>query len=290
MTIDKEREINALADILIILTKEVVENPTFAIKDAFKYVHREVVNEVLASEAAYIDFYNKTGKDIRNYSWYGGDVTCKNGETLKINRNYTAEHMQTGKQFKSSLINAYKENNLTRAFVKEKLRGRYLCWVTKEEDSRLKHLGYNSNRPDPEKAYKEAGIKIYSGKITPLKTVDFQAKPQNRVGKSVSDTEIPMCRGERARIGERFTFKNEKRTLKDGITAYNAYNESGKCVGYVFECLDQRTPAYKNAELSFFNRYRNKSYCRFTSNGDRVRWLSLCAKIESEQEVTMYID
>lgn len=35
-------------------------------------------------------------------------------------------------------------------------------WILREEDQRLSSLGYKSNRPDPEKAYKDAGIVIVS--------------------------------------------------------------------------------------------------------------------------------
>ena len=158
---DKERELNALADVLLILTKELVENPTFAIKDAFKYVHREFVTKPLASEAAYYDFFKLTGKDIRKYDWYGGKVTTLSGEVLNINSAYTAEHMHTVKQFKDQLVSAYKSGKLTKEYIKSILKTRYVCWVTKAEDQRLKELGYNSERPDPKKAYQEAGIVIY---------------------------------------------------------------------------------------------------------------------------------
>jgi hypothetical protein len=40
------------------------------------------------------------------------------------------------------------------------LNNNTIVWVTKEEDSRLTKLGYRSNRPDPDKAYEEAGIQI----------------------------------------------------------------------------------------------------------------------------------
>ena len=101
---NKERELEALSEILLILTVEMQENPTFAIKDSFKYIHREFVTTMLASEAAYYDFFKKTGHDIRRYNWYGGKVATRNGDILNINTEYTAEHMQTGKQFKTELF------------------------------------------------------------------------------------------------------------------------------------------------------------------------------------------
>ena len=226
---DKERELNALADVLFILTKELVENPTFAIRDAFKYVHREFVTEILASEAAYYDFLNKTGKDIRNYDWYGGKIKCKNGETININSKYTAEHMQTGKQFKSELINAYQNNTLTKEFIKSKLKSRYLCWITKEEDKKLKTLGYNSNRPNPEKAYQEAGITIYRTNRSSSDTFSSQIQTLQQSFPSLNETTSRGV-GVRAKIGEIFTLKNEKIAIKKGVYAYAAYNEARKHV------------------------------------------------------------
>lgn len=38
-----------------------------------------------------------------------------------------------------------------------------VVWVSRAEDDRLNELGYRSNRPDSDKAYAEAGIKILNG-------------------------------------------------------------------------------------------------------------------------------
>ena len=278
---DKERELNALADVLLILTKELVENPTFAIKDAFKYVHREFVTEPLASEAAYYGFLKLTGKDIRKYDWYGGRVNTLDGGSLNINSLYTAEHMHTGKQFKDQLVNAYKSGNLTREYIKSLLKSRCVCWVTKEEDQRLKELGYNSERPDPEKAYREAGIVIYR----PV------AEPPASIPRVAGDCAFqPTAKGTISKIGECFTFTNKKLNFGNNHIGYEAYNEAGKLVGYVFETKDRRTTSYQKAELAFFNTYRGKKFCRFTSHGERVSWLFLSEKIEQEKNVTIYID
>ncbi len=37
-----------------------------------------------------------------------------------------------------------------------------IVWVTREEDHELTRLGYRTKRPDSDKAYREAGIEIYS--------------------------------------------------------------------------------------------------------------------------------
>ncbi|MBE6532029.1 MAG: hypothetical protein E7676_00785 [Ruminococcaceae bacterium] len=159
---NKERELDALAEVLLILTKEFVENPTVAIKDAFGYVRREIITPILASETAYWDFYNKTSKDIRSIDWRESrTVKTKNGQSIVLHKEYTGDHMQPCGIFKSELVSAYENKQLTVDFIKNKLKNRYVCWITQEENKRLNALGYKSNRPDPEKAYQEAGIVIY---------------------------------------------------------------------------------------------------------------------------------
>lgn len=159
---NKERESDALAEVLMILTKEFVENPTLAIKDAFRYVHREIITPILASETAYWDFYNKTGKDIRSVDWRKScTIKTINGQSINLHKEYTGDHMQPCGVFKSELMSAYENKQLTVDFIKNKLKNRYVCWITQEENNRLNALGYKSNRPDPEKAYQEAGIVIY---------------------------------------------------------------------------------------------------------------------------------
>jgi hypothetical protein len=42
--------------------------------------------------------------------------------------------------------------------MRELQRGIRVAWITKEENARLNALGYAKNRPDPEAAYRAAGI------------------------------------------------------------------------------------------------------------------------------------
>lgn len=47
------------------------------------------------------------------------------------------------------------------AEVLDVLKGKIVvAWILKEEDIRLNELGFRSKRPDPEGAYRAAGIKL----------------------------------------------------------------------------------------------------------------------------------
>ena len=276
---NKDRTIKAMAEVLMILTKELVENPTFAIKDSFRYVHREVVTDTLASEAAYCDFFERTGLDIRKNDWYGGKVKTKNGETISINRLYTMEHMQTAKQFEIDLVNAYKSGTLTIEFIIDRLKKQHLCWVTKAEDKKLTDLGYRSERPDPEKAYREAGITICQ---KPL----YSAPPTTKVVSTLKVT-IPKTKGG---IGESFTFINAKTSGYGVKEAYRAYNSIGQEVGFVFMTGDHRSPSYGCAELRFHSPYKGKTWCCFTTNGSKLSWDTLCHILRTQGEYKCYID
>lgn len=275
---NKDREISALAKTLIILTREMIENQTFAIKDAFRYLHREVVTERLASKRAYEEFFQMTGKDIRDYDWYGGKIKTFSGETISINKLYTLDHVQTGKNFKDDLILAYKENRLTEDFVKERLMKQSLCWITKEEDKKLTQLGYKSDRADPLKAYADADIEF----VSVAKTIT--AKKNNKKG----ERRVRMTLKEN--IAEEFTFTSEERCgfgIKEG---FRAYNNKGEDIGFVFMTNDKRTPSYGCAELRFYKEYKGRVWLRFTSHGQKIKWIDLKNKILSLGQYRLYID
>lgn len=279
---NKDREIKAMAEVLMILTKEVVENPTFAIKDSFRYVHREVVTDTLASEAAYCDFLERTGLDIRKYDWYGGKVKTKDSETISINQLYTMEHMQTAKQFEIDLVNAYKSGMLTIEFIIDRLKKQHLCWVTKAEDKRLTDLGYRSARPDPEKAYREAGITICQ---KPL----YSTPSTTKVAPVLKNT-AARTMAAKGGIGESFTFINTKTSGYGVKEAYRAYNSVGQEVGFVFMTGDHRSPSYGYAELRFHTPYKGKTWCRFTTNGSKLSWDVLCQILSTKGKYKCYID
>lgn len=156
-TVDKDREISAVAEVLKILIIEVKENRTPAIDSIFRYAYREVsmIPKPLASKKAWLSFNEKTGRDLRNYRQYDHPLG------IKLNQLYTFEHKTTASSFKKDLIKLYEESTLTIPNIMELIKMQEICWVTKEEDMKLKELGYQSYRPDSNKAYQEAGIDIY---------------------------------------------------------------------------------------------------------------------------------
>jgi len=158
-----DRELKFLIDILYDLTKEYVENYGDMVKVIFRHTYRSV--EFLtcikpdASVAAYNDFYKATGKDIREFNWFGS-VKKKNGDTMIIHQEYQWEHKTPANAFKESLIKAYNEGHLTKPFIAKLIKEQKMCWITKAEDKTLTRNGHKINRENPEAAYKQAGIKI----------------------------------------------------------------------------------------------------------------------------------
>ena len=293
---NKERELEALSEILLILTVEMQENPTFAIKDSFKYIHREFVTTMLASEAAYYDFFKKTGHDIRRYNWYGGKVATRNGDILNINTEYTAEHMQTGKQFKTELFRAYKDGTLTKEYIKSLLKNRFVCWVTKEEDQRLKRLGYNADRPDPEKAYREAGIVIYrstadnaSAPVASDKMQDKTPLCETAVKKNVNQVQSPISYCSK----NTFTFLSEERFNKErNRSGFTTLDNEGRVVAVASMHTDKRGPAYEQAELCFFDEYVSEfGQWRLVSiNKERLSFNKLIKLLEENDSCKLTID
>lgn len=246
---DKQRELKAIAKVIFILTKEVVENPTVSIKDVYRYVLREVTTPTLASEAARNDFYLRTGQDICTIDWRNSrTITSKTGEKLSIHKLYTGDHIQTCHDFKADLITLYEDGRLTEEYIIEQLNNRHVCWIMKEEDKRLNALGYKFVRPNPEKAYREAGIVICRSSINELSssiTVSkaHESQPQGR-------KTTTYC------AKNTFTFKNEKRINKArNRQGFTALDNEGRVVAVVAMHEDKRGVAYGQAELCFYDEY-----------------------------------
>ena len=286
---DYERELIALSKVLFILTQELKENNSPSISDAYGYVSREIITPILASEAAFEDFYSRTGKDIRSVDWRPSrSFIARNGEKFSIHKLYTGDHIQTCSDFRNELFKAYEENRLTEKLIADILRQRYVCWITKEEDSRLNALGYKSTRSNPYGAYAEAGIKIYTGSLSALPKTELKTEKRRAI--SMLPSETPRVSQGKCKIGECFIFTDEIVTMKNKESAYAVYNQQGERVGFVYETRDKRTAAYESAEIGFLKRYKGKLFCRFTSNGVRLNWASLRDRIISEKEIKLYID
>ncbi len=155
-----QREIEAYANILKLIVIEHKENGTKSINTVFKYASRivaEHINPVYASKKAYEKFYEATKKDIRKYDCY--NIPKING--ISAQKIFTYEHMIPAGAFRKNLCELYDKNELTIESIKDLILKQKICWVTKEEDKKLKELGYSVVRPEPFMAYSDAGIDIY---------------------------------------------------------------------------------------------------------------------------------
>ncbi len=96
---------------------------------------------------------------------------CKKGSTNLINlfdenwdtqtqfdvgrKLFSYEHFWTISSLKGEILNSNHKNEVNSILSKA-----LVIWITTEENKQLDILRYKSRRPDPHKAYKDAGIKI----------------------------------------------------------------------------------------------------------------------------------
>ena len=95
--------------------------------------------------------------DIRTKNWHDQHKFDK-GRSI-----FHFEHIFPVKSIRAECISANSEKEVHEILI-NKLR---VVWILKSEDRELTKLGYRSNRPDPKKAYFDAGIEIFSDMKTP---------------------------------------------------------------------------------------------------------------------------
>lgn len=71
------------------------------------------------------------------------------------------EHIVPVKSIRDECLSAFSEHEV-HEILTTKLR---VIWILKSEDYELTRLGFRSIRPEPEQAYSEAGIEIFSDKL-----------------------------------------------------------------------------------------------------------------------------
>lgn len=164
----EERELTDIAEVLRILTIAYVENKTNCISETYRYAYRTVGEfslsvPCLASENAYNDFYNKTGKDIRAYK-RDENVVDKLDKRFTVHQHYKYEHFIPASSLRDSLIKLYEKENLNVYTIQQEIQKQRMCWITKEEDAKLSQAGYSHKGrdtfEDAKKAYLNVGIKI----------------------------------------------------------------------------------------------------------------------------------
>ena len=173
--LDKERELEIWANLIYIYAKERLENDSVATRWIFDMTtHDEWVLSLfphhLASEKAYNQFYELTGKDIRDFDWKSV-VRTKSGEKIVVHQYFVDEHMTTAYDFKNEILWLYKNEELTVDRIKKLIFMQRLCWITQEEDSMLSRNGYRKHRKDPLMAYIDCGISIYDAENENLEDI-----------------------------------------------------------------------------------------------------------------------
>ena len=162
---DKEKDYDTWCKMLLDYTQAMVHNPTVANKWIFdRASHDEWVlskfPKHLASVKAYNEFYDLTGKDIRDFDWLSS-VKINDGTKIVVHQHFVDEHMTTAFDFKTKLLKLCEEGKLDIQKIKELISKQRLCWITKDEDKQLNAQGYRKHRENPLKAYENCGIEIY---------------------------------------------------------------------------------------------------------------------------------
>ncbi len=157
----KSNDINIYAEYLHKIVPFFLTNKdVFVFKQLFSYTYRFIEFcgiPVLASEKAFNDFYERTGKDIRNYNWYDS-VKDKSGNRFTIHKEYRWEHYYPASSFRDKLKELFEKNRWSVENILELIKTQKIAWITIEEDKKLDFLGFKSVRL--EEAYETAGIKI----------------------------------------------------------------------------------------------------------------------------------
>ena len=176
---DKEKDFDTWCKMLLDYTQAMVHNPTVANKWIFdrashdEWVLSKFPNH-LASVKAYNEFYDLTGRDIRDYDWLSSART-NDGTKIVVHQHFVDEHMTTAFDFKTKLLKLCEEGKLDVEKIKELISKQRLCWITKDENNQLNALGYRKHRENPLKAYEDCGIEIYDRENEDLN--DIQTNP-----------------------------------------------------------------------------------------------------------------
>ena len=89
------------------------------------------------------------GVDLRSVGWHDQE-TFDSGRKL-----FALEHVVPVSQLRDACLDARSEAEVAESLVRARV-----AWVCHEEDQALTDLGYRSDRPDPEAAYRAAGISL----------------------------------------------------------------------------------------------------------------------------------
>ncbi len=97
------------------------------------------------------------GVDLRNATWHSQ-------KKIDGYKTFTYEHMTPINWFVSRISKATSPEEVLDIIDQHM----WITWVTKEEDAELRRLGYASVRPNPARAYKDAGITLLTAEPDPV--------------------------------------------------------------------------------------------------------------------------
>ena len=244
----KENEFDTWCKTLLEYTKAMLVNPTIANKWIFdRLSHDEWVlskfPKHLASTKAYNDFYNLTGKDIRDFNWLDS-VKTNDGLKIVVHQYFVDEHMTTAFDFKNKLLKLCDEDKLDVEKIKELIAKQRLCWITKDENKMLNLLGYKNHRENPLKAYEDCGIEIYDKENEDLDNI--QTNPHSVVVSSKLEVTIPEINID---ICELTDAEKTRREFFDKLSVYFKEKYPDFCVRYANNC--EHFDINKTSDLSF---------------------------------------
>jgi len=98
--------------------------------------------------------------DLLKCNWRTTVRLKSTGKNANLRNFLVFEHYTTGLEFKKELQFYYVNDKLNEKNVNQLLSKKKIAWISKDEDKELNRLGYKQVRPDPDKAYYEAGINI----------------------------------------------------------------------------------------------------------------------------------
>ena len=246
--INKEKDFDTWCKMLLDYTQAMVHNPTVANKWIFdRASHDEWVlskfPKHLASVKAYNEFYDLTGKDIRDYDWLSS-VKTNDGTKIVVHQHFVDEHMTTAFDFKTKLLRLCEEGKLDIQKIKELISKQRLCWITKDEDKQLNAQGYRKHRENPLKAYENCGIEIYdkdNEDLDNIQTNPHDITTSSKLKKICPELEIEVS-------GMRDDEKI-RRDFFDKLAQYFKENNSDFVVKYKNNC--EHFDVRKTSDLSF---------------------------------------
>ena len=252
--------------------------------DIFNYVYRDTVTKDIEGVVVVDKFRGGEGAPYAKESIVKGDKFIYKDV-------FSDEHIVTVSDVIKELLDL---SNFDYESVEKILNKIYICKMLKSEDRSIK------NKKSRSTDYKEVILNDYYDVDIRVRGIDYISIAEARLAEAKEELELleknqtinitSKVKGAEMKIGETFTFTNEK-TFGYGIKdAYKAYNSKNENVGFVFMTNDMRTSSYGCAELRFYTPYKGKIWWRFTSHGVKIDWKTLSQLITEKGECKYYID